>query len=129
MTAPSESRSAPNAPLLSVTDLSKAFGATQALTSASFELRAGEVHALVGENGSGKSTLVKIVSGVHRPDSGRVELSGEPVSLRNPQAAPAHGIVTMFQEVLVADSCSILENVWMGSDSWTKRTPPAEKRA
>jgi ABC-type sugar transport system ATPase subunit len=115
--------------LLRVAGLRKAFGATQALSDGSFELRAGEVHALIGENGSGKSTLVKIVSGVHRPDAGTIELAGEPVAIRSPQAAQARGIVTVFQEVLVADSCSVLDNIWLGSDTWTRRTPLKEKQA
>lgn len=114
--------------LLAVSKVSKAFGATQALTDGSFELRAGEVHALVGENGSGKSTLVKIMSGVHRPDGGSISAGGQAIRLRNPQAAQRHGIVTVFQEVLAAESCSVVENVWLGSDTWTKRTPPKEKR-
>ncbi|MHB1537763.1 MAG: sugar ABC transporter ATP-binding protein [Solirubrobacteraceae bacterium] len=117
------------APLLRVAALTKAFGATQALSDGSFELCAGEIHALVGENGSGKSTLVKIVSGVYRPDGGTIELGGESIAIRNPQAAQRHGVVTVFQEVLVAGSRSVLENIWLGSDTWTRRTPPKQKRA
>src|SRR3954452_13178449 len=66
-----------SATLLRVTNIAKAFGATQAVRDASFELRAGEVLALVGENGCGKSTMVKILSGVHLPDAGEIELDGE----------------------------------------------------
>jgi ABC-type sugar transport system ATPase subunit len=115
-------------PLLRVSGVTKSFGATPALTDGSFELRRGEVHALVGENGSGKSTLVKVISGVHRPDRGTTEFSGEQLRLRNPQAAQGLGIITVFQEVLVAESCSVLENVWLGSDTWASRTPLKEKR-
>lgn len=128
-----QSRSAPRAagtpPLMRVSGLTKSFGATKALTDGSFELRPGEIHALIGENGSGKSTLVKIVSGVYDPDSGTVELSGEPVSIRSPQAAQRHGVATVFQEVLVADSRSVLDNIWLGSDTLTKRTPAKVKQA
>src|ERR1700758_1658207 len=99
--------SAPNV-LVRVEHLAKAFGATQALRDCSFELRAGEVHALVGENGSGKSTLVKVLSGVHIPDSGRVEVAGAQTHLRDPRAAQEHGIATVFQEVLVAETRSVL---------------------
>ncbi len=122
---------APNAPdvLVRVEHLAKAFGATQALKDCSFELRAGEVHALVGENGSGKSTLVKVLSGVHVPDSGRVEIAGAEPHLRNPKTAQEHGIVTVFQEVLVAEARSVLENVWLGADStWRARVSTREKR-
>ena len=81
---------APSVPdiLVRVEHVAKAFGPTQALRDCSFELRAGEVHALAGENGSGKSTLVKILSGVHAPDSGRVEVAGAEVQLRSPKSRP-----------------------------------------
>ena len=117
------------ATLLCVANVAKAFGATQAVRDASFELRAGEVHALVGENGCGKSTMVKILSGVHMPDAGEIELEGELVtSIRTPREAQSRGIFTVFQEVLVAESCSVLDNVWLGADGiWTTRVSPREK--
>lgn len=102
--------------LLRVSGLAKSFGPTRALRSCSFELAAGEVRAIVGENGSGKSTLVKILSGVHRQDSGTIELDGRPLSIGGPRAAQADGIVTVFQEVLVVGSQTVLENIWLGSD-------------
>ena len=116
--------------LVRVTGMEKAFGATQALRGASFELRAGEVHALVGENGSGKSTLVKILSGVHAPDEGTIELGNEEISApRNPHMAQELGIVTVFQEVLVAEARSVLDNVWLGVDGLLRnRVPTREKR-
>lgn len=117
-------------PLLRMTGISKAFGATQALRDASFELWPGEAHALVGENGSGKSTLVKILSGVHLPDSGTIELEGEPASaLGPPRRAQSQGIVTVFQEILVAEARSVLDNVWLGIDPPLRtRVPPVVKR-
>jgi ABC-type sugar transport system ATPase subunit len=117
--------------LLRVANLAKAFGATQAVRDASFELRAGEVHALVGENGCGKSTVVKVLSGVHTPDAGVIELDGEVVpSIRTPREAQGHGVFTVFQEVLVAESCSVLDNVWLGADGiWTTNVSPREKAA
>jgi len=119
------------APLLRVANVVKAFGPTQAVRDASFELRAGEVLALVGENGCGKSTLVKILSGVHTPDAGEIELDGEPVpSIRTPREAQSRGIFTVFQEVLVAESCSVLDNIWLGADgTWRSRVAPREKSA
>ncbi|HVV58333.1 MAG TPA: sugar ABC transporter ATP-binding protein [Gaiellaceae bacterium] len=97
--------------------LAKAFGATQALRDCSFELRRGEVHAVLGENGSGKSTLVKILTGVHRPDAGTLEVDGAPrPPYRSPRAALADGIVAVFQEVLTVGPRSVLDNVWLGSE-------------
>jgi ABC-type sugar transport system ATPase subunit len=119
------------APLLRVSNVAKAFGATQAVRDASFELRAGEVLALVGENGCGKSTMVKILSGVHLPDAGEIELDGAVVTpASTPHQAQRRGIFTVFQEVLVAESCSVLDNVWLGvDDTWRARISPREKRA
>ena len=116
--------------LVEAVEVAKSFGATRALRSASFELRAGEVHALVGENGSGKSTLVKILSGVHTADSGTIRLDAVAAAPRTPRAAQAAGIVTVFQEVLVAEALSVLDNVWLGIDeTWRTAVSPREKRA
>jgi ABC-type sugar transport system ATPase subunit len=119
------------ATVLRVTNVAKAFGPTQAVRDASFELRAGEVLALVGENGCGKSTMVKILSGVHAPDSGEIELDGEAVSsIRTPSEAQSRGICTVFQEVLVAESCSVLDNIWLGADTtWRTRIARRDKTA
>jgi ABC-type sugar transport system ATPase subunit len=118
-----------------VTGLAKAFGPTVALRSCSAEFRAGEVHAVMGENGSGKSTLVKILTGVHRPDAGTVELAGlggslvQAPALRNPAAAIRAGIMAVFQEVLVVDSRSVLENAWLGADTvFRARLTEADRR-
>ena len=114
---------------LRTTHLAKSFGPTQALRDCSFELRAGEVHCIVGENGSGKSTLVKILSGVHAPDSGEMVVGGEQLaSLRSPRRAAAAGIATVFQEVLVVEPRSVLENVWMGVDGLLKSKIPADEK-
>jgi ABC-type sugar transport system ATPase subunit len=104
--------------LLRVAGVSKSFGSNPAIRSASLEVRPGEVHAIVGENGCGKSTLVKILSGVYRPDSGSVELAGDggEARLRSPREAMAAGIGTVFQEVLVVEARSVVENVWLGGE-------------
>ncbi|MBN9217283.1 MAG: sugar ABC transporter ATP-binding protein [Mesorhizobium sp.] len=94
--------------------VSKSFGETRALRSVDFEARAGEVHAIVGENGSGKSTMAKIMSGVLLPDQGDVEILGR--RPRNPIEACDAGLATIFQEVLVADEASILDNLYVGRD-------------
>jgi ABC-type sugar transport system ATPase subunit len=104
-------------PALTVSGIAKAFGPTQALREASFGVQRGEVHALLGENGSGKSTLVKILAGVHTPDVGSIEYLGHPISPpRTPAEAQRQGIVAVFQEVLVAEAHSVLDNCWIGSD-------------
>lgn len=110
--------------------VSKRFGATRALTDGDLQLRPGEIHTLLGENGSGKSTLVKILGGVHRPDSGTVTLDGVPITTRSPRAAMDLGIATVFQEVLTAGSQSVLENVWLGSHgTFRRRLGRAEQRS
>jgi len=117
-------------PLLRVAGMAKAFGPTQALRDCSFELRPAEVHALVGENGSGKSTLVKILSGVHAPDEGGLEVGGDSLgAIRSPKHAQEMGTVTVFQEVLVAEARSVLDNVWLGYDTLLRaKVPMKEKR-
>lgn len=111
-----------NQPLgLVLAGVSKRFGATRALIDGDLHLRPGEIHTLLGENGSGKSTLVKIMGGVHRPDSGTVTLDGVPVTSKSPRAAMDLGIATVFQEVLTAGSQSVLENVWLGSHGTFRR--------
>ena len=88
---------------LRVTDAAKAFGATQAVRSASIEVRAGEIHAIVGENGSGKSTLVKLLAGVHRPDSGKIAVGGTKVDhLASPRESSRARIATTIRRYLQA---------------------------
>jgi len=120
--------------LLTVADLAKSFGPTKALRACSLELRGGEVHALMGENGSGKSTLVKILAGVHRPDQGRIELAGRPVTPRDPREAIGSGVATVFQEVQCVPGQSVLDNLWLGTDGVVRRArgaglDPEERRA
>jgi ABC-type sugar transport system ATPase subunit/ribose/xylose/arabinose/galactoside ABC-type transport system permease subunit len=102
--------------LLRIEEVSKSFGPTIALRGASLELRPGEVHALMGENGSGKSTLVKILSGVHKPDSGQVLIGQSRLRAASPRAAVAAGIATVFQEVQSVPGQSVLDNLWLGTD-------------
>jgi rhamnose transport system ATP-binding protein len=109
-TAPQAIVSTPPAELRGI---SKRFGATQALDSVSFELLAGEVHALVGENGAGKSTLVKILGGVHQPDSGEILLDGQPTILHGPAQARALGIAVVHQEPRLFPDLTVAENVFM----------------
>jgi ABC-type sugar transport system ATPase subunit len=129
--APSTIATRANESLVRVSGLAKSFGATQALRACTYELNAGEVHALVGENGSGKSTCAKILSGVHAPDAGEVWLFDTPTSApRTPRAAQDLGIVTVFQEILVSEALSVVDNVWMGADTVLRAgVPMREKRA
>src|SRR3954452_20986844 len=105
---------APGAVVLALEDVSKSFGAVAALRGARLELRGGEAHALVGENGAGKSTLVKILAGVHGPDTGRVLLDGAPITLDNPAAARAAGIAVIYQEPTLFPDLPVAENIFMG---------------
>ena len=101
-------------PVLEVEGVSKSFPGVRALEEVSFELRAGEVHALLGENGAGKSTLIKILCGVHRPDSGTIRLGGEPVRVASPRHAQALGIAVVHQELVLEPYLSVAENVFLG---------------
>src|SRR4051795_8066550 len=104
---------APGPVVLALEDVSKSFGAVAALRGARLELRGGEAHALVGENGAGKSTLVKILAGVHGPDTGWVLLDGAPITLDNPAAARAAGIAVIYQEPTLFPDLSVAENIFM----------------
>jgi ABC-type sugar transport system ATPase subunit len=118
-------------PVVRVAGLAKAFGATQALRGCSFEVRPGEVHALVGENGSGKSTAVKVLAGVHRPDAGTVQFGGgSPVrALRAPRVAHGAGVAVVFQEILVVGPSSVLDNVWLGTEGIVRARRSAREKA
>ncbi|MGW4957129.1 sugar ABC transporter ATP-binding protein [Nonomuraea sp. NPDC004186] len=101
-------------PVLSLSQVSKAFGAVRAVREVSLDLFPGEVHALAGENGAGKSTIVKILSGVHRPDSGRILLDGEPVEFGGPADAQRAGVAVIYQEPTLFPDLSVMENIFMG---------------
>ena len=100
--------------LLEVRAVSKAFPGVRALEGVSFDLRPGEVHALMGENGAGKSTLVKILSGIHQPDSGAVHLDGREVRIADPTHSQSYGISTVHQELHLESYLSVAENIFLG---------------
>ncbi|NJR65003.1 MAG: sugar ABC transporter ATP-binding protein [Leptolyngbyaceae cyanobacterium CRU_2_3] len=102
--------------LLHAEGISKQFGTTQALRQASLDLRAGEVHMLLGENGAGKSTLAKIIAGVCRADAGQILINGQSVILRDGRAARQLRIGTVFQELSLAPHLSVVDNLWLGSE-------------
>ncbi|MGA7681728.1 MAG: ATP-binding cassette domain-containing protein, partial [Pseudolabrys sp.] len=87
-------------PLVTLNNLVKDFPGVRALRGVSLDLRRGEVHALVGENGAGKSTLIRVLSGDVKPDSGSIEIEGQPTVFERPRDARQHGIVTIFQELM-----------------------------
>jgi rhamnose transport system ATP-binding protein len=101
-------------PLLVLENAAKRFGAVRALADGSVTLLPGEAHALLGENGAGKSTLVKILAGVHQPDSGRLLVGGEPVVLAGPAASRAAGISIIYQEPTLFPDLTVAENIFMG---------------
>jgi ABC-type sugar transport system ATPase subunit len=103
-------------PLLEARGISKAFGHVQALRQVSFELRPGEVLALLGDNGAGKSTLIKIVSGLYAADDGELVLEGAPASFAGPKDAVKTGIATVYQDLALVDSRDVAQNIFLGSE-------------
>jgi len=104
----------PGTPLLSLRHAAKAFGAVHAVVDGSIDLYGGEVHGLVGENGAGKSTLVKILAGVHPPDSGELLVGNVPAALPSPAAAQDAGIAVIYQEPTLFPDLTAAENIFMG---------------
>ncbi len=104
---------------LEMRDIHKRFGATVALAQVDFEVRAGEVHALVGENGAGKSTLMKILSGALQPDAGSMLLAGRPYQPRSPLQARRQGVGMIYQELSLAPHLTVAENLLLGMEPAT----------
>lgn len=102
------------AELLRMEGVRKTFPGVIALDGVDFDLRRGEVHVLLGENGAGKSTLIKMVSGAHRPDGGRILVDGEPVRINSAQDAERLGIATIYQEFNLVPDLTVAENIFLG---------------
>ena len=96
--------------------IEKRFPGVHALKSVGFDLRAGEVHALMGENGAGKSTLMKILSGVYQPDGGRILIDGAEVGVPSPKAAQDLGIGIIHQELALMRDLTVAQNIWIGRE-------------
>jgi rhamnose transport system ATP-binding protein len=119
--------------LLQLTNVAKSFGAVRALKGVSFELQAGEIHALLGENGAGKSTLIKIITGAHRPDSGTIQIDGRDVQNLTPAAAHRLGVACIYQQPALFPDLTVAENIGMRLESnrslrrvnWRARTDRA----
>jgi ribose transport system ATP-binding protein len=108
-------------PLLQIQDVSKSFGAIRALQGARLDLRAGEIHALVGENGAGKSTLMNIIDGILRPDGGEIRIDGQVVQIDSPATAQRLGIGFVHQEIALCADISVAENIFMARTAQSKR--------
>ncbi len=106
--------------MLSMVGISKAYPGVQALESVNFSLKRGEIHCLMGENGAGKSTLIKVLTGVDRPDSGRIILDGKEVHVKSPQQAQTLGISTVYQEINLCMNLSVAENILLGREPHNK---------
>src|SRR5205809_2221507 len=120
------------APTLELRGISKAFGSVQALQGVDFEVRDGEVMALVGDNGAGKSTLIKSVAGIHPFDSGEVLFDGEPVHIHGPKDAARLGIEVVYQDLALCDNLDVVQNMYLGREThdplFRLREAPMEQR-
>jgi ribose transport system ATP-binding protein len=110
-----------SAPLLQLTDIAKSYGAVRALRNGTFELHAGEIHALAGENGAGKSTLMNIIDGILQPDSGSIRIDGQPVRIDSPAMAQRLGIGFVHQEIALCADISVAENIFMSETAQSRR--------
>jgi D-xylose transport system ATP-binding protein len=109
--------SAEAVPTLELRDVSKSFGAVQALQDVDFDVRSGEVVALVGDNGAGKSTLIKSVAGIHPFDSGEVLFDGKPVDIHSPKDASRLGIEVVYQDLALCDNLDVVQNMFLGRET------------
>jgi D-xylose transport system ATP-binding protein len=123
---------ATTAPTLELRGISKAFGSVQALSDVDFEVRAGEVMALVGDNGAGKSTLIKSVAGIHPIDSGEIVFDGRRVTIHGPKDAAKLGIEVVYQDLALCDNLNVVQNMFLGREThdfiFRLNEPPMERR-
>jgi D-xylose transport system ATP-binding protein len=105
-----------DAPVLELRDVSKSFGPVQALIDVDFEVRAGEVMALVGDNGAGKSTLVKCIAGINPPDSGEIRFDDRSVRIHGPKDAGRLGIEIVYQDLALCDNLDVVANMYLGRE-------------
>jgi D-xylose transport system ATP-binding protein len=119
-------------PLLELRGVTKSFGSVQALTDVDFEVRKGEVMALVGDNGAGKSTLIKCVAGIHPMDDGEMLFDGEPVSIHGPKDAAKLGIEVVYQDLALCDNLDVVQNMYLGREVhdglFVLKEPPMEAK-
>jgi D-xylose transport system ATP-binding protein len=103
-------------PLLELRGITKSFGSVQALDGVDFEVRRGEIMALVGDNGAGKSTLIKCVAGTHAFDSGEILFEGQEVHIHGPKDAARLGIEVVYQDLALADNLDVVQNMYLGRE-------------
>jgi D-xylose transport system ATP-binding protein len=119
-------------PILQLRGISKSFGSVQALTDVDFEVRRGEVMALVGDNGAGKSTLIKCVAGIHTADSGEILFDGKPVHISGPKDSARLGIEIVYQDLALCDNLDVVQNMYLGREErdwlWRLKEPLMEQR-
>ena len=119
-------------PLLELRGVSKSFGSVQALTDVDFEVREGEVMALVGDNGAGKSTLIKCIAGIHPMDSGEIIYDGNTVHISGPKDAARLGIEVVYQDLALCDNLDVVQNMYLGREAHDRlqrlKEPPMEAR-
>jgi D-xylose transport system ATP-binding protein len=120
-------------PLLELRGVTKSFGSVQALTDVDFEVREGEVMALVGDNGAGKSTLIKCVAGIHPMDEGTMLFEGQQVSISGPKDSAKLGIEVVYQDLALCDNLDVVQNMFLGRETHDRfqrlKEPPMEAKA
>jgi D-xylose transport system ATP-binding protein len=107
----------PTTPLLELRGITKTFGSVQALDDVDFDVREGEVMALVGDNGAGKSTLIKCVAGTHTPDGGQIFFEGKEVHIHGPKDAARLGIEVVYQDLALCDNLDVVQNMYLGREA------------
>src|SRR3954463_6924270 len=119
-------------PTLELRGISKSFGSVQALSEVDFEVRSGEVMALVGDNGAGKSTLIKCIAGIYTADGGEILFEGKPVSISGPKDSAKLGIEVVYQDLALCDNLDVVQNMFLGREShdpfFRLREAPMEQR-
>ncbi len=119
-------------PTLELREVSKNFGSVEALKGVDFEVRDGEVMALVGDNGAGKSTLIKCVAGIYSIDDGQIFFEGEPVTIHGPKDAARLGIEVVYQDLALCDNLDVVQNMYLGREThdplFRLREAPMERR-
>src|SRR5580765_524801 len=126
------SATSPTPPTLELRDVAKHFGSVEALRGVDFEVRDGEVMALVGDNGAGKSTLIKCVAGIYSIDGGQIFFEGKPVSINGPKDAAKLGIEVVYQDLALCDNLDVVQNMYLGREDhdalYRLREAPMEQK-